>query len=100
MTDQDQQTFDQAAEGVVELGNKMLDDDDSADIWDVASGVLTGAVQYWLFSRQPCSNPMCEACAETGTAQRRMKVLLAEVQRLAEDSDCYDSPGDIHSGAA
>jgi len=100
MSDSDQHTYDQAAEGVVELGNQMLDADDSADLWDIGSGMLAGAVQYWLFSRQPCNNPICGACEEASTAQRRMRLLLAEVQRLAEDSDCYDAPQDMKSGAA
>jgi len=100
MSDCDLHTYDQAAEAVIELANKIVEEDESADIWDVGSGVLAGAVQYWLFSRQPCNNPVCEACAESSTAQRRMKLLLAEVQRLAEDSDCYDSPQDVQSGAA
>jgi len=99
MADDELHTYDQAAEGVIELANGIIDSDESADVWDVASGMLAAAVQYWLFTRQPCNNPMCEACGETGTAQRRMKVLLAEVQRLAEDSDCYDTPQDASQSA-
>ncbi|MCQ3935195.1 MAG: hypothetical protein DPW23_09955 [Gammaproteobacteria bacterium] len=38
--------FDQAAESVVALGNRMLDQDSSADLWEVASGLLAGAVQF------------------------------------------------------
>ena len=63
--------FDQAAESVIELGNRMLDQDSSADLWEVASGLLAGAIQFWLFSRQPCDDPFCESCADVSTAERR-----------------------------
>jgi hypothetical protein len=99
-TDQNQLSYDQAAEAVIELGNRMLDDDESVDIWDVASGMLAGAVQFWLFSRQPCNDPMCEACAENSTAERRIRALLKEAKALAEDSDYYDSPHDVKTGTA
>jgi len=98
--DPHQHTYDQAAEAVVELGNRLIDEDDSADVWDVAAGMMAGAVQYWLFARQPCSNPSCDACTEVADAQARMRVLLAEVQQLAEDSDFYDSEQDTHVGNA
>ncbi len=100
MSDSHQHTYDQSAEAVVDLGNRMIDEDESVDAWDVASGMLAGAVQYWLFARQPCNKPACEACAEVVTAQRRMRVLLAEVQHMAEDSDHDDSPQDVYTGTA
>ena len=53
--------FDRAAENVIELGNRMLDQDDTADVWEIASGLLAGAIQFWLFSRQPCDDPLCES---------------------------------------
>ena len=49
--------FDRAAESVIELGNRIMDQDSTADVWEVASGLLAGAVQFWLFSRQPCDDP-------------------------------------------
>lgn len=92
--------FDQAAESVIELGNRMLDRDSGADLWEVASGLLAGAVQFWLFSRQPCDDPFCESCAEVSTAERRLRKLVEEARQLAEDSDYYASPHDVNAGSA
>jgi hypothetical protein len=92
--------FDDAAQQVVDLGNGILDEDAAADSWEVASGLLAGAIQFWLFSRQPCDDPFCEACAEVSTAQRRLRLLIDEVRELAEDSDYFDSPHDINVGRA
>jgi len=92
--------YDEAAQDVVELGNRILDEDASADIWEVASGLLAGAIQFWLFSRQPCDDPFCEACAEISTAERRLAKLMEEAREMAEDSDYYDSPHDITVGRA
>ncbi len=87
-------TYDQAADGVVELGNKLVDEDDSVDTWDVASGMLAGAIEYWLFARQPCTSADCEVCSNVANAEQRLRTLLAEVQQLAEDADDYDSATD------
>ena len=48
MDEDDNTIIDAAAEQVVELGNSMLEADDEADSWDVADGLLAGAVQFWL----------------------------------------------------
>lgn len=92
--------FDQAAESVIDLGNRMLDRDHTADVWEIASGLLAGAVQFWLFSRQPCEDPFCESCAEVGTAERRVLKLIQEVRELAEDSDYYATRHDSNAGSA
>lgn len=98
---QDRETvFDEAAQDVVELGNQILDADGAADIWEVASGMLAGAIQFWLFSRQPCDDPLCEACAEISTADRRLAKLIEEARELAEESDYFESPYDITVGRA
>lgn len=98
--DQAETPFDNSAESVIELGNRMMDDDGAADVWEVASGLLAGAIQFWLFSRQPCDDPFCEACAEVSTAERRVKTLIEEARALAEDSDYYASPHDVNVGSA
>ena len=90
--------FDDSAQQTVDLGNQILDDDGSADTWEVASGLLAGAIQFWLFSRQPCDDPFCESCAEVSTAERRLKLLLEEARELAESSDYFESPRDIGTG--
>ncbi len=99
-TDPANTPFDQAAERVIELGNRMLEQDGGADAWEVASGLLAGAVQFWLFSRQPCDDPFCESCAMVSTAERRVRTLIEEARQLAEDSDYYASPHDLTAGSA
>jgi hypothetical protein len=78
----------------------MLDADESADIWEVASGIMAGAVQFWLYSRQPCDDPFCKACADISTPDRRLQALLRETRILAEDSDYYTSCNDVITGSA
>lgn len=97
---QNTSVFDDAAARVVELGNRLMEEDSSADTWEVASGLLAGAIQFWLYSRQPCDDPFCEACAEVSTAERRVQKLVEEARQLAEDSDYYASPHDINVGTA
>ncbi len=92
--------YDQVAESIIEMGNRMIDEDDSVDMWEVASGMLAGAIQFWLFSRQPCDDPFCEACASFSTASLRVVALIEESRRLAEESDYYSSPNDIYAGTA
>ncbi len=90
--------FDETAQQTVDLGNRILDTDGSADTWEVASGLLAGAIQFWLFSRQPCDDPFCESCAEVSTAERRLGLLMEEVRELAETSDYFESPRDVGTG--
>ncbi len=92
--------FDQAAMTVVEMGNKLLDQDKEADPWDVASGLLAGAIQFWLFTHQPCADPSCESCAEVATSAHRMKMLGEELREFAEESDYFHSPTDSNVGNA
>ena len=96
----DKTAYDAAAEQVVGLGNRLLDDDQEADSWDVASGLLAGAIQFWLFSRQPCDNAFCEDCADISTAELRLRKLIEEVRDHAEHSDYYESPHDVNVGTA
>ena len=92
--------FDLSAEQVVQAGNELLDRDESADAWEVASGLLAGAIQFWLYSRQPCDDPLCEACAEISTAERRLQAMLEEAGDFARDSEYFVSPNDINTGTA
>jgi len=61
---EDSHPFDEAFGKAVDLGNQIADNDDKADLWDIADGLLAGAVQYWLYSRQPCGDPRCELPAD------------------------------------
>lgn len=92
--------LDQAAEEVVALGNRLMDADPEADLWNIASGLLAGAVQFWLYSRRPCGDPQCEACSEVSTAEQRLRLLLEETRQSAEESDYYHSPTDSNVGTA
>jgi len=93
-------TYDQMEEAIIELGNRMLDEDDSADVWEVASGILAGAVQFWLYSRQPCKDPFCQACADISNPERRLAALLQETRNHAQESDYYCTANDVTAGTA
>ncbi len=92
--------FDEAAEQTVALGNRLLEQEEESDHWEIASGLLAGAVQFWLYSRQPCGDPSCESCSDVDTAEKRLRQLLEEVTKSAEESDYYHSPYDVNVGRA
>ncbi|MDJ0870367.1 MAG: hypothetical protein QNJ87_01210 [Gammaproteobacteria bacterium] len=92
--------FDEAADQVIELGNRLADKDPQVHLWDIADGLLAGVIQYWLYTRQPCEDPDCEECAPVNTAERRLAALLQDAQRLAAESEYYHSPNDINVGRA
>lgn len=92
--------IDNAFEQAVQLGNRLADDHPQADLWDIADGLLAGAVQYWLYSRQPCGDPRCEDCAPVSTAEGRYAGLQRLIRQFAEDSEYYHSPKDVNVGRA
>lgn len=92
--------FDNAFDRAVELGNQIAEQDSEVEVWDVADGMLAGAIQYWLYSRQPCGNPQCEDCAPVSTAEGRMRELTRLVDELARQSEYYHSPSDANVGRA
>lgn len=94
------EVFDSAFDKAVAIGNDMAEGDREADVWDIGDGVLAGAIQYWLYSRQPCGDPRCEDCTPISTAEGRMTELLRLVKQFAEDSEYYHSPSDINVGRA
>ena len=93
-------SYEQVAESIIEFGNRMLETDESAEVLEVASGMLAGAVQFWLYSRQPCEDPFCQACVDISNAERRLQVLLKETHNVAEESDYYASVKDVIAGTA
>jgi hypothetical protein len=97
---QEGNTYDDAAQEAVELGNRLADADQQADVWDVADGLLAGAVHYWLYSRQPCADPRCEDCAPIRFAEQRLAELLRFTEELAKDSEYFHSPHDMNVGRA
>lgn len=92
--------FDLAAQQVVDLGNRLMRADPDSDDWEIASGMLAGVIQFWLYSHQPCGDPHCDSCDEISTAERRLSVLLEEVRQSAEESDYFHSPYDNNVGRA
>jgi hypothetical protein len=92
--------FSEAFGKAVDLGNRIADTDDKADIWDIADGLLAGAVQYWLYSRQPCSDPECEECVPISTAEGRIEELRRLMRQFAEESEYFHSPTDRNVGRA
>ncbi|MDN5870108.1 MAG: hypothetical protein L0H73_05235 [Nitrococcus sp.] len=96
---QEANTYDDASAQTVELGNRLADDE-TVNPGEIADGLLAGAIQYWLYSRQPCGDPGCEDCATLCTADRRLDELLTIVRELAETSEYYHSPHDHGVGRA
>lgn len=92
--------FDDTFQQAIKLGNQIADEDKKADIWDIADGLVAGAIHYWLFSRQPCGDPRCEDCAPVCTAEGRVAELLQLVKQQAEESEYYHSPNDLNAGQA
>lgn len=99
-SDADTTLFDRAADEAVELGNRLAEAYPEADPWEIASGLLAGAVHYWLYTRQPCGDPQCDSCAEVATAELRMAQLDTEVRQSAEESTYYHTPNDENVGNA
>lgn len=97
---QEETPMELAARRVVELGNEVADLDQEADLWDIADGLLAGAVHYWLYAHQPCEDPMCEDCAEVGTAELRLAELRKLLDEFARESDYFHTPNDTNVGRA
>ncbi|MFM7706654.1 MAG: hypothetical protein ACKO9D_01300 [Gammaproteobacteria bacterium] len=93
-------SFDAAFTKAVDLGNKLADKDKQADLWDIADGLLAGALQYWLYSRQPCADPRCTECLAVSTAEGRMAELQKLIRELSEESEYFHSPNDANAGRA
>ncbi len=100
MRKSEESPFDIAAREVVELGNRLAEGGDDSHPWDIADGLLAGAVHYWLYTRQPCGDPECEECSPINTAARRLATLLDETRRFAEESEYYHTPNDRDVGRA
>jgi hypothetical protein len=92
--------FDAAFSQAVDLGNEIADGDEKADLWDIADGLLAGAVQFWLYSRQPCGDPQCEECLEISTAESRLRELRNLIEQFSEESQYFHSPTDSNVGRA
>jgi hypothetical protein len=92
--------FNTVFDRAVRLGNQIAEQDTDADVWDVADGMLAGAIQYWLYSRQPCGDSLCDDCAPMSTAEGRMRELTRLIGEIAQQSEYYHSPSDTNVGRA
>ncbi len=92
--------FNLTADQVVDLANRIMDQNPEADAWEVASGLIAGAVHYWLYAHQPCDDPTCPDCGDYATAELRLQRLMEEVRLSAEESDFYHTPNDANVGRA
>ena len=94
------ESFESAFSKAVDLGNRLADKDKDADLWDIADGLLAGAVQYWLYSRQPCGDPRCEECLPISTAEARTAELKRLIEQFSEESQYFHTPTDANVGRA
>ncbi len=93
-------TFDAAFSKAVDLGNKLADKHKDADLWDISDGLLAGALQYWLYARQPCGDARCTDCMPISTAEGRMAELKRLIDQLASESEYFHTPTDSNAGRA
>lgn len=89
---------------VVALGNEFVNsilydehgapraDTSLADLVDVANDILLGAVQFWLYAQQVCSDESCTRCAVYRGAAKRMQALKGVVENAAIQSDYLAEP--------
>lgn len=92
--------YDEAAAETVDLGNRLAEQGEEVDLWEIADGLVAGAIQYWLFSRQPCGEPGCPDCDGLITAEKRLAALLELVRAAAVESDYFHTPQDANVGRA
>lgn len=92
--------YDDAARQVVEIANRLAAEDPDADPWDIADGILSGAIHWWLYANAPCADKQCEDCASVQTAELRMQELRRLVKEFAEASEYFHSPNDTNVARA
>jgi hypothetical protein len=82
------------ADELVAFANRMAEANPESDLWEIADGILSGAVHWWLFANMPCDDPDCEDCTGIRTAELRMRTLHELIGQMAEGSEYYHSPND------
>ena len=82
------------ADHLVAYANQIAADNPDADYWNIADGILSGAIHWWLYANAPCGNPQCEDCESIRNAEQRMITLNRLVTDMAQTSDYYHSPND------
>lgn len=92
--------YDESAREVVDLANRIAEAYPEADLWDISDGMLMGAIHYWLYTRQPCADPMCEECESVSNPDQRLMEMHRLVENFAKESDYYQSAHDVKIGRA
>jgi len=100
MMDDSNDPYDEAARQAVELANQIAERHRDADLWDISDGMLMGAIHYWLYTRQPCEDPMCEECEPVSNSDQRLVELLRLVEHFARESEYFHSAHDVNVGRA
>lgn len=98
MSNDDDMMFDEAADAVVDLGNRLAADNPDVDPWALADGLIAGAVHFWLYAHQPESPVPSED--DLTTARERVEELVDQVMQSAEESEYLHSPQDSDVGRA
>jgi hypothetical protein len=95
-------SFDAAFTKAVDLGNKLADKNPDSDIWDIADGLLAGALQYWLVFAAALWRPGLRGLLLHQHRPRPAWPLgFGCVQELATDRRCTStSPTDSDAGRA
>jgi len=97
---EDDVLYEDAADQVVELGNRIADANPDGDLWTVADGLVAGAVHYWLYAHQPEDGADPEDMEGLMTASQRIETLVALMRESAVDSEYLHSPNDLDAGRA
>jgi hypothetical protein len=97
MDNENQTLFDDAADAVVDLGNRLAEENPDADPWALADGLIAGAVHFWLYAHQPQDIPNDD---DLMSARERMEEMMKIIMESAEDSEYLHSPLDSDVGRA
>lgn len=98
MPNTDDMLFDEAGDNVVDLGNRLAEENPDADPWALADGLIAGAVHFWLYAHQP-ETPVA-ADDDMMTARERVEELVNQVMQSAEESEYLHSAQDSDVGRA
>lgn len=100
MSVDDEILFDDAADHVVDLANRLAEENPDGDLWAIADGIVAGAVHYWLYAHQPQGDGDDEDWSTVATAARRLDELSKLVRESAEESEYFHTPNDADAGRA
>jgi len=93
--------YDDCADQTVDLGNHLANEFPDDDIRDIADGLLSGAVHFWLYAYQPPEQAdRDEDWQQLDTAEKRMRLMIDQIRQAAESSEYFHSPNDRDVGRA